>query len=374
MKNILITGGAGFIGTNLTYRLVDLGYNITILDNLSKQIHNQDSPLIKKIKEVSNFIEGDVRKKSDWSKAIKGQDAIIHLAAETGTGQSMYDIARYNEVNIMGTANLLDILTNKKHNVNKIIIASSRSIYGEGKYYCKNHGIIYPGMRDEKNMSDGRFDIFCEICNNIVEMRATDESSRISPNSIYAITKQQQEQITLLIGKVLKIPTVALRFQNVYGPNQSLSNPYTGILSIFSTSILNGNNIEVYEDGKETRDFIYIDDAVDAIILSLKKEEANYHIFNVGSGVATPVLDIANILKRLYDSNIEVKVNGKYRLGDIRNNFADLTRINKLLGFRPNVNLDKGISMFVSWVKSQKIQFDKYQSSIEELENKGLIR
>ena len=374
MKNILITGGAGFIGTNLTFRLVDLGYSITIFDNLSKQVHNQESFLIKKIKKVSNFIKGDVRIKTDWNKAIKGQDAIIHLAAETGTGQSMYDIARYNEVNIMGTANLLDTLTNEKHNINKIIIASSRSIYGEGKYYCKNQGIIYPGMREDKNMSNGRFDIYDSSNTNILEMRPTDERSRINPNSIYAITKQQQEQLTLLIGKVLKIPTIALRFQNVYGPNQSLSNPYTGILSIFSTSILNGNNIEVYEDGKQTRDFIYIDDAVDAIVLSLQKEEANYKVLNVGSGISTSVLYIANILKRLYNSNIEIKVNGKYRLGDIRNNYADLTRIKKLLGFSPNVNLDKGISMFVSWVKSQKIHYDTYQNSIEELENKGLIR
>ena len=374
MKNILITGGAGFIGANLTIKLVSLGYNITILDNLSRQIHEENSPLYQSVKDSSNFIKGDVRNKLDWEKALDGQDAVIHLASETGTGQSMYEIERYNDVNILGTANLLDFLVNTEHTIKKLIIASSRSIYGEGKYFCKNDGVVYPNEREDKNMSKERFNPLCNICNNELELKATDESSKIHPSSIYGITKQHQEQLMLLTGKALHIPTVALRFQNVYGPGQSLSNPYTGILSIFSTRILNGNNIDIYEDGKESRDFIYIDDAVDATILALEKREANHQIFNVGSGVATSVFEVANILKKLYNSNIGIKISGKYRLGDIRHNYADLTKIKSVLDFKPKIDLITGISRFVAWTKTQKVNVDKYEDSIEELKQKGLIK
>ena len=374
MKNILITGGAGFIGANLTIKLVSLGYNVTILDILSRQIHEENSPLYQGVKDSSNFIKGDVRNKLDWEKALDGQDAVIHLASETGTGQSMYEIERYNDVNILGTANLLDFLVNTEHTIKKLIIASSRSIYGEGKYFCKNDGVVYPNEREDKNMSKERFNPLCNICNNELELKATDESSKIHPSSIYGITKQHQEQLMLLTGKALHIPTVALRFQNVYGPGQSLSNPYTGILSIFSTRILNGNNIDIYEDGKESRDFIYIDDAVDATILALEKREANHQIFNVGSGVATSVFEVANILKKLYNSNIGIKISGKYRLGDIRHNYADLTKIKRVLDFKPKIDLITGVSRFVAWAKTQKVNVDKYEDSIEELKQKGLIK
>ena len=286
MKNILISGGAGFIGSNLTKKLVSKGYNITILDNLSKQIHGKDqkSELYNSIKEISTFILGDVCNEEDWKKSLKGQDAVIHLAAETGTGQSMYEISRYNDVNILGTSHLLDFLANNKNSVKKLIIASSRSIYGEGKYKCENHGVVYPNDRIASNMMKGKFDLFCDVCGGELDLMPTDENSKIHPSSIYGITKQQQEQMTLLMGKSLGIPAVALRYQNVYGPGQSLSNPYTGILSIFSTRMLNGNDIDIYEDGEESRDFVFIDDVVEATILALEKEEANHQIFNVGSG------------------------------------------------------------------------------------------
>ena len=376
MKNILITGGAGFIGSNLTVKLVSKGYNVTILDNLSKQIHgeNQDSTLYNSIKDKATFILGDVCNKSDWVKALKGQDAVIHLAAETGTGQSMYEITRYNEVNIIGTAQLLNILTNQEHTIKKIIIASSRSIYGEGKYLCDNHGIIYPNERKDADMVNGNFNPICDKCDKKLILKATDENSKIHPSSIYGITKQQQEQMILLMGKALKIPAVALRYQNVYGPGQSLSNPYTGILSIFSTRLLNGNDIDIYEDGEESRDFVFIDDVVDATVLALEKKEANHQIFNVGSGVATTVLEVANTLKKLYASNVNINISGKYRLGDIRHNYADLSKIKNVLGFHPKFNFRTGISEFVNWVKTQNIQEDKYENSIKELKQKGLIK
>ena len=376
MKNILITGGAGFIGSNLTRKLVKKGFNITILDNLSKQIHGEDqnSTLFKSIKDIATFIKGDVCVKADWKNALKGQDAVIHLAAETGTGQSMYEIEKYNKVNILGTAHLLDYLANEKHDIKKMIIASSRSIYGEGKYICDNDGVVYPNERNDKDMANGNFEPICSSCGENLILTSTDEQSKIHPSSIYGITKQQQEQMILLMGKALNIPAVALRYQNVYGPGQSLSNPYTGILSIFTTRLLNGNNIDIYEDGKESRDFVFIDDVVDATILALEKKEANHQIFNVGSGIATTVNEVANTLKSLYESEVKISVSGKYRLGDIRHNYADLSKIKKALGFVPKFDFKSGISKFVAWVKTQEIMEDKYESSIEELKKKGLIK
>jgi len=376
MKNILISGGAGFIGSYLTKKLVSKGYNVTILDNLSKQIHGKDkkSELYNSIKEISTFILGDVCNEEDWKKSLKGQDAVIHLAAETGTGQSMYEISRYNDVNILGTSHLLDFLANNKNSVKKLIIASSRSIYGEGKYKCENHGVVYPNDRIASNMLKGKFDLFCDVCGGELDLMPTDENSMIHPSSIYGITKHQQEQMTLLMGKSLGIPAVSLRYQNVYGPGQSLSNPYTGILSIFSTRMLNGNDIDIYEDGEESRDFVFIDDVVEATILALEKEEANHQVFNVGSGEPTTVSQVANSLKSLYNSNTNISISGSFRLGDIRHNYADLNKIKNLLGFKVKFDFQTGISRFVDWAKTQEVKEDKYEKSLNELKNKGLIK
>ncbi len=375
MKNILITGGAGFIGSRLCEKLFDQRNNITVLDNLSEQIHGKgESFLYKKIKDKCTFIKGDVRNKDDWKKAIKNQEIIIHLASETGTGQSMYEVEKYNDVNIMGTAHMLELLANSTHDVKKIIIASSRSIYGEGKYNCKTHGVQYPSQRKEEDMKKGDFNLKCSICNSNMHVLATNEQSKIHPSSIYGITKQQQEQMVMLIGESLSIPSVAFRYQNVYGPGQSLSNPYTGILSIFSTRILNGNNLDIYEDGLESRDFVYIDDVIDATILGIEKEEANGEVFNVGSGTATTVKEIAESLKKFYDSDISISISGKYRLGDIRHNFADLNKANALLGYTPKFNFHQGIEKFVSWVKTQEIKEDKYENTVQELKDKGLMK
>ena len=375
MKNILITGGAGFIGSRLCEKLYDKGYNITILDNLSPQIHGlSKSSLLKKVEGKCFFIKGDVRNKADWKKAIKGQEIIIHLAAETGTGQSMYELEKYNDVNIMGTAHMLEILANTQHNIQKMVIASSRAIYGEGKYLCTTHGDIFPKQRKELDMYNGEFNLKCNICNTELNLVATDEKSKIHPSSIYGINKQQQEQMVMLMGATLGIPAVGLRYQNVYGPGQSLSNPYTGILSIFSTRILNGNDLDIYEDGLESRDFVFIDDVVDATILGIEKNEANGEVFNVGSGVSITVKEIADSLKRFYNSNINISISGKFRLGDIRHNYADITKSKNLLGFSPKYNFQKGISEFVTWVKTQEIKEDEYDKSVKELKSKGLIK
>ena len=373
--NVLITGGAGFIGSRLCEKLFDQGYEITILDNLSPQVHGSDSTLYNRIKEKCNFIKGDVRVIEDWKRALKDQDIVVHFAAETGTGQSMYEVQRYNDVNVMGTSNLLQILANSNHSIKKIILSSSRSIYGEGKYYSDTHGIQYPHNRKESDMIKGIFNPKCEHSSKEMRPLSTDENSKIHPISIYGMTKQYQEQMIMLISKSLGIPSVSLRYQNVYGPGQSLSNPYTGILSIFSTRILNGNDLEIYEDGLQSRDFVFIDDVVDATKLAIEKDNSNDQVFNVGSGEAINVKKVAEVLRDIYNvSNINISISGKFRLGDIRHNFADLSKINKLLGYSPKFSFMEGVSEFVKWVRSQEVQVDNYEKSIKELEQKGLFK
>jgi dTDP-L-rhamnose 4-epimerase len=377
MKNILITGGAGFIGSNLALQLISKGYNITVLDNLSSQIHGENpefsSPLYKSIKDKVNFINGTVTSKNDWINALEGQDAIVHYAAETGTGQSMYEIQKYVDVNINGTAIMLDLLANTKHQVKKIVIASSRSIYGEGKYINERGESVYPKHRTSDNMDKGDFEVKYPNSKTLT-LVATDEDSKIHPSSVYGITKQNQEQMIMTVCPTLGIAPVAFRYQNVYGPGQSLKNPYTGILSIFSTQIKNNNGINIFEDGKETRDFVYIDDVVAATILGIEKEEANNEVFNVGTGVAIDVITVANSLIKNYGVDVPVKISGNYRLGDIRHNYADLTKITNKLGFKPKFTFEEGLKQFTNWVNTQEVENDNYEKSIEEMRAKGLYK
>jgi len=373
-KNILITGGAGFIGSNLALKLIENGCLVTVLDNLSPQVHDENSPLYNSIKDKVNFINGTVLSYDDWKEALENIEVVVHLAAETGTGQSMYEIEKYTDVNIKGSSIFLDILANEEHSVKKMIIASSRSIYGEGKYECIVHGVVYPAERQDRDMANGDFNVKCPGCNIDVKLLATDEKSKIHPSSIYGVTKQVQEQMFLTMGKSLNIPAVAFRYQNVYGPGQSLSNPYTGILSIFSTRIKNNNDINIFEDGKESRDFVYIDDVVDATVLGIENDEANYEVFNVGLGEAVDVITVANTLVKEYSSDSKIIISGSYRLGDIRDNYADLAKIKEKLDFKPKIGFKEGVGRFAQWVEGQEIADDKYQKSIDEMGEKGLYK
>ncbi len=380
MKKVLITGGAGFIGSNLSLQLLKRGYSVTVLDNLHPQIHGEDaennSPLYTSIKGKINFIKGNVVSKSDWQQAIQDQQIIIHLAAETGTGQSMYEIERYTNVNINGTSILVDLLTNTNHTIEKVIVASSRAIYGEGKYMSSvTQQFFYPKERKEEDLLKG----FFEPRNPTEEQEfltaiATDENSSIQPNSIYGLTKYYQEQALMICCKSLNIPCVAFRYQNVYGPGQSLSNPYTGILSIFSTRIKAHKPINIFEDGKESRDFVYIDDVITATLLGIEKSEANFLSFNVGTGVSTSVLEVAETLMKNYNITIPLDISGQFRKGDIRHNFADLTLIKERLQFTPSVDFKTGIQHFCNWVNKQTLQNDNYENSLAELRSKGLMK
>ena len=380
MEKILITGGAGFIGSNLALALLKKGHQVTVLDNLSEQIHGKNpektSPLYLSIKDKVQFIKGTVACRETLQKAIADNTVIVHLAAETGTGQSMYEIQHYTDVNIGATALLLDILTNEKHSVKKVVVASSRAIYGEGKYYNKTKNtFVYPLQRTDNDMQKGDFEVKDpQNHSDELELVATTEDAIIHPTSVYGITKQVQEQLVMTVCPTIGIAGVAFRYQNVYGPGQSLKNPYTGILSIFSTQIKNGNGINIFEDGKETRDFVFISDVVDATVLGIEKEAANNHVFNVGTGVATDVITVAKELSNNYGIQVPITISGNYRLGDIRHNYADITKARQLLGFEPKISFKEGLKQFTDWVNTQEVEEDKYQQSIDEMKAKGLYK
>ena len=380
MEKILITGGAGFIGSNLALALLKKGHQVTVLDNLSEQIHGKNpeetSPLYLSIKDEVHFIKGTVACRETLREAIADNTIIVHLAAETGTGQSMYEIQHYTDVNIGATALLLDILTNEKHSIKEVVVASSRAIYGEGKYYNKTKNtFVYPLQRTDEDMQKGDFEVKDpQNHSDKLELVATTEDSIIHPTSVYGITKQVQEQLVMTVCPTIGIAGVAFRYQNVYGPGQSLKNPYTGILSIFSTQIKNGNGINIFEDGKETRDFVFISDVVDATVLGIEKETANNHVFNVGTGIATDVITVATELSNNYGIQVPITISGNYRLGDIRHNYADITKARQLLGFEPKVSFKEGLKQFTDWVNTQEVEEDKYQQSIDEMKAKGLYK
>ena len=377
MKRVLITGGAGFIGSNLALYLLQKGYDVTVLDNLSNQIHGHDpeknSLLYNSIKSKGNFIRGTVTSRHDWEKAIGDIDVIVHLAAETGTGQSMYEVSRYVDVNSGGTALMLDILANRKTTIQKVVVASSRAVYGEGKYLSAEFGAVYPAHRKAEDMDKGNFEVTYPGASSL-QLVATDEESKIHPSSVYGISKQNQEQMVMLVCQSLGIAAVAFRYQNVFGPGQSLSNPYTGILSIFSTLIKNKKAINIFEDGKESRDFVFIDDVINATILGLEKDEAIGEVFNVGSGVPTTVMEVAQQLVKFYGIDVPLQVTGNYRLGDIRHNYADISKIQRLLGFKPAVSFADGLKQFTDWVGKQEIRESRYDESVNEMKEKGLMK
>lgn len=373
---ILITGGMGFIGSAVTKLLLTIPEvdSISIIDNLSPKIHgNNPTPCNFNDKRV-HFIKGDVRNREDIIAPLLNTDVVIHLAAETGTGQSMYEIHHYTDVNISATSLMLDLLCNNKHNVKKFIIASSRAIYGEGKYYCDVHGTVYPNPRLTVDMEQGDFEVKCPLCGKSVQALPTTEDSMIHPISLYGITKQVQEQLVMGLCPHLGIAPTSLRYQNVFGPGQSLNNPYTGIISIFSNLVKLNKDIEIFEDGRETRDFVYIDDIAEATVKSVINPKASGEIFNVGSGVATSVLDVATLIAKNHPSGVKTKITGKFRVGDIKHNFADISKIQKQLDFKPCVSFTEGLNLFLNWANSQEAGDDLFDKSLSEMKSKGLYK
>lgn len=373
-SSVLIAGGAGFIGTRLARALLRQGSSITILDNFSPQIHGGVEELAVDLRKDVRLIRGDVRDGEAWTKAIPNHTAIVNLAAETGTGQSMYEIAKYEQVNLAGTALLYDILAkSSQHSIERIVVASSRAIYGEGAYRCEDHGRVYPQPRSEADKKKGLFDPVCPVCGGSCFSIPTPESAPLQPSSFYGLTKQVQEQMTLLFGQVFKIPSFALRYQNVYGPGQSLKNPYTGILAIFSNLARLGTDINVFEDGEESRDFVYIDDVVRATVACIGSDATGSYAVNVGSNERTSVMEVAQAVNRYFGGRSKVQVSGAFREGDIRHGMADLELARTLLGYEPSIRFDEGLSNFLAWAEESEPELGGYERSIEEMKKRGLL-
>ena len=372
---VLVTGGAGFIGQHLIRALLRHGTKVRILDNFSPQTH-AEVVLPDDLAEHVEVIKADVRDRDALMRALPSVDTVVHLAAETGTGQSMYEIERYFSINVQGTATLLDLLQNDDCGkaLRSIVVASSRAVYGEGAYQCAAHGMVFPEQRTRERMSGGAFEPVCPVCGAPVSLLPTPESAPFMPMSMYGLTKQVQEQAVLLYARTRGINGFALRYQNVYGPGQSLKNPYTGILAVFSNLARQNQGIEIYEDGLESRDFVYIDDVVEATLRSFNYTGKFVGALNVGSGQATSVMTVAQEIKAYFDSSSNIKVTGAFRMGDIRHNIADVSKLERVLGFVPIVPFKQGLASFLGWAAEQAPE-DKaaYLRSVGELAARGLM-
>lgn len=374
-RTVLITGGAGFIGQHLSRALLEQGVRLRVLDNFSPQTHETDSMPAELTNNIE-IIKADIRDREAVRQALEGVTTVVHLAAETGTGQSMYEVERYFSVNVQGTAILLDLLQNDEcgKSLRSIVVASSRAVYGEGAYACHAHGMVFPEQRDRRRMSGGAFEPVCPACGSPLGLLPTPESAPFMPMSMYGLTKQVQEQAVLLFARTRGINGFGLRYQNVYGPGQSLKNPYTGILAVFSNLARQNQPIDIYEDGLESRDFVYIDDVVETTLRSINYDGQFVGALNVGSGQATSVMTVAQEIKSFFGSESAIAVTGAFRMGDIRHNIANVSRLNQVLGFVPSMPFQQGLANFLGWAAEQAPE-DKvaYLNSVSELAAHGLM-
>jgi dTDP-L-rhamnose 4-epimerase len=373
MHSVLVTGGAGYIGSHLVDRLVSDGYAVTVLDNLEPQVHRSgDWPSYANAR--TRYVRGDVRDRDALEPLVLASDAVVHFGAAVSIGQSMYQVDRYVDVNTRGTALLLDILVNTKHHVRKVVIASSIGVYGEGAYRCASCGPVAPGIRSAEQLAARDWEQHCPRCGAHAVSVPTPEDKPLYRDNIYSMTKYHQEEMVLLIGKTYGIPAVAPRFFNVYGPRQSLSNPYAGVAAIWLSRLLNGRQPVVFEDGGQLRDFVSIHDVVDCLMLMLETPGADYLPVNVGSGTAVTILDIARMLGRLLGTSVEPQVTQAGRTFDIRHNTADITRARTTLGFEPKVTLEQGFTELIEWAKTTPdVAEDFFDRALQELQDKGLL-
>jgi len=369
---VLVTGGAGFVGSHLVDALLAEGHAVRVLDNLDPQVHPKSLPP-DYLNPRAEFIRGDVRDREAVTKALNGVEVLCHLAAAVGVGQSMYDVVRYVEVNALGAGVVLDILANQGHSVRKMIVASSMSCYGEGKYHCDACGPVFPKLRTAEQLARRDWEMRCPGCGATVKPAPTDEEKPLFPTSIYAITKRDHEEMFLAIGRAYGIPTVALRFFNIYGTRQALSNPYTGVAAIFSSRLLNGQPPVVFEDGRQSRDFIHVSDIVSALMLTMNDSRGDGQVFNVGTGRPLSVLDLARLLSERLGFRGAPQIENRFREGDIRHCYADVSRIQRVLGWQAKVPFEEGIDELVRWVRTQSAE-DTVIRAKEELERRGLTK
>src|ERR1041385_5987380 len=371
-SNVLVTGGAGFIGSHLVDGLVEQGHHVRVLDALLPQVHGSGATP-SHLNSAAEFIEGDVCDQELVRRALDDIDVVFHEAAEVGVGQSMYEIERYVRANDLGTAVLLEAILARRPQIKKLIVASSMSIYGEGAYTCESCGSVAPQLRPVEQLLDRRWEIKCPKCGKQLSPALTTEEKPLFPTSVYAVTKQDQEQFCLAVGRSYGIPAVALRYFNVYGTRQALSNPYTGVCAIFSARLLNKNRPLVFEDGEQSRDFVHVSDIVRANLLALETDRANYEAINIGTGRATSIREVSRLLADGLGVDLEPEIVGKYREGDIRHCVADISKAKSLPAPEPQVTLESGIPELLKWVKEQAAR-DKVESATAELESRQLVR
>ena len=366
----LVTGGCGFIGSHLVRELVGRGDDVVVIDSLEQQVHNGKAP---DLPEHVELVVGSVGNVASVDRALEGIDRVVHLAAAVGVGQSMYEIANYVEKNTLASAVFLERLVARSPRPRRLVVASSMSIYGEGEYECSEHGRVAPGPRPDEQLATRAWETRCPTCGKEVAPVATRETKPLIPTSIYAITKRDHEEMSLVVGSAYGVPTVALRFFNVYGPGQALSNPYTGVAAIFASRLLNGRPPVIFEDGRQSRDFVHVSDIVRGIMLALESDSAVGHAVNLGTGRVTTVNDVAELLSRGLGLDIEPERTGQFRAGDIRHCYADTDRAEELLGFRAEVALDRGMTELAGWLAGQEAE-DRVDVATSELAARGLAR
>ena len=373
LGRVLVTGGAGFIGSHVVDRLLARGYAVRILDALLPQVHSTFPPDY--LNAEAELLVGDVRDRAMVKRALDGVETVLHLAAAVGVGQSMYQIEHFTSVNVMGTATLLDVLVDERRPLRRIVVASSMSLYGEGLFECPAHGPQAPVPRPAAQLAARDWSVHCPRCDAAMDARPTPEGKTLIPTSIYAINKRDHEEMVLVGARSLGIPALALRFFNVYGARQALSNPYTGVAAIFSSALLNGQSPLVFEDGLQSRDFVHVSDIAEACVLAAEKVDVTDEVLNVGTGAATDLLTLFDLLRHEIPgaSGVEPQVLGKFREGDIRSCYADISRIRMRLGYEPKVALRDGVQELAAWVASQTSRSLSTQA-LKELETHRLLR
>lgn len=370
---VLVTGGAGFIGSHFVDALVARGTAVRVLDSLEPQVHGPSAATARWLPPHVELIRASIADPEAVDRALHGVRAVVHLAAQVGVGQSMYAIAPYVTDNAAGTAVLLDRIVNGTRGVYRLVVASSMSIYGEGRYHCPRCGLVAPRLRPPAQLERREWEMRCPACGGAAEPRLTDEDKPLIPTSVYAITKRDQEELCLCVGRAYGVATLALRFFNVYGPRQSLSNPYTGVAAIFASRLLNGQPPVIFEDGGQSRDFVHVSDIVQALMLALDRTDVADLALNVGTGRATSVADVARGLARGLGVRVAPQIVGRFREGDIRHCVADITRITAALGYVPRVSFETGLRDLVDWCRGERPQ-DRVAQASAELDRRGLIR
>ncbi len=369
---ILVTGGAGFIGSHLVDALLMDGHDVRVLDNLYEEVHGEAAKRPDYLNSGAELQVGDVRDPDAVGRALSGVEIVFHLAAIVGVGQSMYEMTRYVSANSLGAAVLLEEIVARRDQIRKMLVASSMSIYGEGAYRSAGGEVVHPTLRSEEDLEARRYEH--EDADGVsLEPIPTPEEKPLFPTSIYAVTKRDHEEMFLSVGAAYGIPAVALRYFNIFGTRQALSNPYTGVMAIFSARLLNRNRPMIFEDGLQTRDFVHVSDVVRANLLAMEAEAADGRVYNVGTGRATSILQVAELLGEQLGVDEPPEVVGRYRAGDIRHCYADISRIQGELGYQPKVDLADGVAELLAWLRSQSAD-DRIDQATRELQERGLAR